>query len=190
MLESLTFALNATMPIFLMMVLGYFLRQIGWVDEKFANQMNKFVFRLPLPVLLFSQLAVVDIRAAWDTGFVLFCVGTTILSIVIAAFSAKLLPERSLRGEMIQVSYRSSAALLGVALISNLYGSTTVAPLMILVCYDIREVWTNPGDRYYRNYNSGEQDASIAATTMMYEAEDLGVHTIWIRDFDCELLGY
>ena len=46
-------------------------------------------------------------------------------------------------------------------------------PLMILVCYDAREVWTNPGDQYYRNYNSGEQDASIAATTMMYEAEEL-----------------
>ena len=58
------------------------------------------------------------------------------------------------------------------------------APLLILVCYDMREVWTNPGDRYYRNYNSGEQDASIAATTMMYEAEELGVHSIWIRGFD------
>ena len=44
-------------------------------------------------------------------------------------------------------------------------------PLMILVCYDAREVWTNPNDQYYRNYNSGEQDASIAATTMMYEAK-------------------
>ena len=58
------------------------------------------------------------------------------------------------------------------------------APLVLLVCYDAKEVWTNPGDRYYRNYNSGEQDASIAATTMMYEAEELGVHTIWIRGFD------
>ncbi len=57
-------------------------------------------------------------------------------------------------------------------------------PLMLLVCYDAREVWRNPGDRYYENYNSGEQDASIAAATMMYEAEELGVHTIWIRGFD------
>ena len=58
------------------------------------------------------------------------------------------------------------------------------APLFILVCYDLREVWTNPSDSLYRNYNSGEQDASIAATTMMYEAEELGVHTIRIRGFD------
>ena len=58
------------------------------------------------------------------------------------------------------------------------------APLVLLICYDLREVWTNPGDRFYQNYNSGEQDASIAATTMMYEAEELGVHTIWVRGFD------
>ncbi len=58
------------------------------------------------------------------------------------------------------------------------------APLTILVCYDAREVWTNPGDRYYRNYNSGEQDASIAATSMMFEAEELGIHSVWVRGFD------
>ncbi|MBQ3664250.1 MAG: nitroreductase family protein [Clostridia bacterium] len=58
------------------------------------------------------------------------------------------------------------------------------APVMILVCYDARKVWRTENDRYYRNYNSGEQDASIAAATMMYEAEELGIHTIWIRGFD------
>ena len=63
------------------------------------------------------------------------------------------------------------------------------APLMILVCYDATTVWRNPGDRWYRGYNSGEQDASIAATTMMYEAEELGVHTIWIRGFDSQTVA-
>ncbi len=58
------------------------------------------------------------------------------------------------------------------------------APLMILVCYDADTVWRNPKDRRYQDYNSGEQDASIAAATMMYEAEELGVHTLWIRGFD------
>ena len=33
------------------------------------------------------------------------------------------------------------------------------APMMILVCYDARKVWKTDNDRYYRNYNSGEQDA-------------------------------
>lgn len=58
------------------------------------------------------------------------------------------------------------------------------APLMILVCYDSKTAWRNPHDRYYENYNSGEQDATIAATTMMYEAEELGIHSVWVRGFD------
>ena len=63
------------------------------------------------------------------------------------------------------------------------------APLMILVCYDLNTVWTAPHDRMFRNYNSGEQDASIAATTMMYEAEELGVHSVWLRGFDAKTVS-
>ena len=60
------------------------------------------------------------------------------------------------------------------------------APLLLLVCYDANAAWRNPGDRYYRDYNSGEQDATIAAATMMYEAEELGVHSVWLRGFDAQ----
>lgn len=48
-MDNLVFSLNATVPIFLMMILGLFFNKIGWMDEEFANKMNKFVFRVPLP---------------------------------------------------------------------------------------------------------------------------------------------
>ena len=54
-MDNLVYSLNATVPIFLMMVLGLFFNKIGWMDEEFANKMNKFVFRIPLPVLLFGD---------------------------------------------------------------------------------------------------------------------------------------
>lgn len=60
------------------------------------------------------------------------------------------------------------------------------APLVLLVAYDLHDAWTNPGDRYYQNYNSGEQDVTIAATSMMFEAEEEGIHTIWVRGFDSQ----
>ena len=61
-MENLIFSLNATIPIFLMMLLGMLFRKLGWMDEVFAAKMNKFVFLVPLPVLLFEQLATVDFR--------------------------------------------------------------------------------------------------------------------------------
>ncbi|MBQ3834847.1 MAG: nitroreductase family protein [Elusimicrobia bacterium] len=59
--------------------------------------------------------------------------------------------------------------------------ATYNAPVVILVCYDKNEVWKN---RKEEGYDSGEQDIAIAATTMMYEAESLGVHSLWIRGFN------
>ena len=131
-MDSLVFSLNATVPIFLMMVLGLFFNKIGWMDEEFANKMNKFVFRIPLPVLLFGDLAVVDIKEAWDTKFVIFCFIITLISITIAIGISCLLKDRSIQGEFIQGAYRSSAALLGIAFIQNIYGNAGMAPLMII----------------------------------------------------------
>lgn len=131
-MDNLVFSLNATVPIFLMMVLGLFFNKIGWMDEEFANKMNKFVFRIPLPVLLFGDLAVVDIKEAWDTKFVIFCFIITLISITIAIGISCLLKDRSIQGEFIQAAYRSSAALLGIAFIQNIYGNSGQAPLMII----------------------------------------------------------
>ena len=58
------------------------------------------------------------------------------------------------------------------------------APLLLFVCYDAAVAWRNPRDRKYDNYCSGEQDATIAAATMMYEAQELGIHSVWLRGFD------
>ena len=131
-MENLIFSLNAAMPVFLLMLLGMVFKKAGWIDGHFAAEMNRFVFLVPLPVLVFRDLATVDFSKVWDGRFVIFCFTATILSILISAFISRFLGDRSLRGEFIQASYRSSAALLGIAFIQNIYGSSGLAPLMII----------------------------------------------------------
>ena len=131
-MENLIFSLNATVPVFLMMILGIVFRQIGWIDEVFAAKMNQFVFRVSLPAVLFIDLASVDFVEAWNPKFVLFCFAVTFLCILVSALLSLLLKERALRGEFIQGAYRSSAALLGIALIQSIYGTSGMAPLMII----------------------------------------------------------
>ena len=126
------FCLNATGPIFLMMVFGLFLRKVGILDEDFANRMNKFVFKIPLPFLLFSDLAAVDFSRVWNIKFIVFCFVVTLISITISTLISCLWRDKSIRGEFIQASYRSSAALLGIAFIQNIYGTVGMAPLMII----------------------------------------------------------
>ena len=102
------------------------------MDEVFAAKMNKFVFLVPLPVLLFEQLATVDFSEVWDIKFILFCFVVTAISITISTLISLLWKDRSIKGEFIQATYRSSAALLGIAFIQNIYGTVGMAPLMII----------------------------------------------------------
>lgn len=56
-MENLIFSLNATIPIFILMVLGVLFRKVGLMDGPFVDRMNQFVFKAALPVLLFEDLA-------------------------------------------------------------------------------------------------------------------------------------
>ena len=131
-MENLIFSLNATVPIFLLMILGFLLKKLGVIDDVFASKMNKFVFLIPLPVLLFEDLSTVDFAQVWNMKFVLFCFVVTLVCIILAALVSFLWHDKSIQGEFIQASYRSSAALLGIAFIQNIYGNAGMAPLMII----------------------------------------------------------
>ena len=131
-MENLIFSFNATLPIFFTMLLGLFFCKIGLMDENFVKKMNQFVFTAALPALLFEDLSTVDFYRAWDTRFVLFCFFATLLSIGLTALLSFLLKDRSVQGEFVQASYRSSAAILGIAFIQNIYGDAGMAPLMIV----------------------------------------------------------
>ncbi|WP_347560993.1 MULTISPECIES: AEC family transporter [Anaerotruncus] len=132
MLANLLFCLNATIPLFLLLVLGMVFTKFKIFDEVFVAKLNSFVFQIALPVLVFYDLCREDFYSLWDGRFVLFCFIATALSIALTAAIAFLLPDKSTRGEFIQAAYRSSAAILGIALIQNLYGSSGMAPLMII----------------------------------------------------------
>ncbi len=151
-MENLIFSLNATIPIFLLMVLGMFFKKTGLLKEDLVNGLNQFVFKATLPVLLFGDLAQQDFAKAWNGKFVAFCFVVTLVSITLVTLLSMTLKEKTQRGEFIQGCYRSSAAILGIAFITNIYGNSGMAPLMIIgsvPLYNIMAVivlsFTKPG---------------------------------------------
>ena len=54
-MSDFLFSINVTLPIFLVMVIGWVLRQIGMLDEHFVTVANKFNFNVTLPVMVFRD---------------------------------------------------------------------------------------------------------------------------------------
>lgn len=132
-MDSFLYSLNATVPVFLIMITGNLLNRIGLIDRHFANIADRFVFKACLPCMLFLNLADTNIRENFDTRYVGYCLTVTLISILAIWFFAKhLMKDKSMVGAFVQCSYRSSAAILGIAFIQNIYGTAEMAPLMII----------------------------------------------------------
>lgn len=142
MLNNLIFSLNATMPIFLMMVVGYFLKRIKMLDEQSTPVINKIVFRVFLPALLFNDLVKQDFVSIWDGQFILFCLLSTFASILISALLARFFCKKAVVGEYIQGSFRSAAATLGIAFMTNVYDNVAMVALMIIGCVPIYNIFS------------------------------------------------
>lgn len=132
MITNLIFSLNATMPLFIMMILGFGLKRFHFLDEHSTGAINKLVFKVFLPALLFIDLAGKDFVSIWDTKMVVFCFIATVISIALAAGLSLLSKNKTERGEIIQAAYRSGAATLGIAFMTNIYDDASIIALMII----------------------------------------------------------
>ena len=132
-MENLVFSLDATLPVFLLMVAGGVLGRLGFLPAAFCKAADRLTFTVTLPVMLFLDMAGLNIRRDFEPKFVLFCAGATLAGILATWVLARaLMRDKAVVGEFVQAAYRSSAAILGVAFIQNIYGSSGMAPLMIL----------------------------------------------------------
>lgn len=143
MLENFIYSINVTIPIFLVMVLGYFLRRRGMLNENFVNVANKFNFDVTLPFMVFRDIAAVDIRSVFDLKYVLFCaIASSVCFWVVWGLAKLFIKDKSLIGAFVQASFRSSAAVMGLAFISNLYGPSAMGPLMIIGAVPLYNIYS------------------------------------------------
>lgn len=142
-MDNFLFSLNATLPVFLIILLGWALMQLGLFNREFLKVIDKYVFKVALPLLLFHDIATTDIRSVFDGRFVLFCMlATTAMFFGTWLFSWLFLKDKSMVGAFAQASARGSAAILGIAFVQNIYGDSGMAPLMIVSAVPLYNIYS------------------------------------------------
>lgn len=126
-------AVNAVVPIVLMIALGYILRQKGMLGPEFLKTGNKLVFKLCLPTMLFVNVYNIDSLAdiQWDILIgcsVMLCI-IFIVGVGIAMLST---PDLHRRGVIAQCSFRSNYAIIGMPLAAALGGPEAEAVAAIM----------------------------------------------------------
>lgn len=132
-MDSLIFAINAVAPIIIMVALGYLLKKTGLIDGSFVKMANRLVFRLFLPAMLFLNVYKIEDIGGMDFGFVIYALAVLILVFLLAIPMALVLTKKSARrGVIVQASFRSNYALVGIPLAQSLFGDGGVAVATLL----------------------------------------------------------
>ena len=132
-MDSLIFAVNAVLPIVLTVAIGYFLKKAGYVDATFAKMGNRLVFHIFLPALLFLNIYNIEDLAATDFTFIIYAAIMLIAVFFIALPFVILLSKNAAhRGVLLQSSFRSNYALIGIPLAKSLFGDAGVAVATLL----------------------------------------------------------
>lgn len=142
-MDNLIYSLNATIPVFVVMLVGWILRQKGMLNANFVNVADKFNFTVTLPILLFRDISAMDITKDFELKFFLYCMIATILCFGIIWFFAEIfIKEKTMIGSFVQGSFRGSMAVLGIAFIQNIYGNAGLAPLMIVAAVPLYNIFS------------------------------------------------
>ncbi len=132
MANILMTTVNAVVPIVLLILLGYVLKRIGFLTVDFIKVGNKLVFRVFLPCMLFVSVydkmnSFSDIR--WDVvlySVIIICL-IFALGVITAIATTK---KKNRRGVILQCTFRSNFAIIGLTLVERLGGDAGLAGIV------------------------------------------------------------
>jgi predicted permease len=117
--------LNVTGPVFVMVLVGLFLRRSRLITEAFVQQSSNLVFRATMPVMIAVGLMRTDISTAFDpTAGVIFFIFSIISFILIWGWASIRVHPREDRGVYVQGAFRHNCGMVGLALVVNQYGES------------------------------------------------------------------
>jgi len=135
-MQIILFTVNIVAPIFLLIILGIFLKRIGLVNAVFVSQTSIFVFKVSLPALIFLKIATVKISEAFDGTLILTSLSLVLIVAAISWFVSSFIAKSPAdKGVLIQGSFRSNFAIIGLALIVNLIGESQLGKASLVLAF-------------------------------------------------------
>lgn len=119
-------------PLFAVIGLGYALRKFSVLGPQFSSDLNKLVYYIVIPALLFSSAKGVDLRSTADLAASLAYVLTVLVSIGVLAFLGLFFAPPQ-RGALAQASFRSNLAYVGVAITAQIFGEAGMPTMTLMV---------------------------------------------------------
>lgn len=126
--------LRIVLPVFLVIGLGFLLKRIRFFDSDFIVQLNRLIYFIALPALLFYNIAVADFAARFNSLLLVGLLATVFLTFLLSyAYAVVRGYSPEARGSFCQGAFRGNLAYIGLAIVFNAFGAEELATAGILL---------------------------------------------------------
>lgn len=134
MLTNFKIAVEAVLPIFLIILTGMGARHLNLMTDTELKSANKAVFQVMFPIMMFNNLYTSDFSGVIIPEYIIFCV-VMLLLVYFLGVGITLIVEKDnySRGALIQAMYRSNFVLMGIPIMENLLGDEVLGLTSIMV---------------------------------------------------------
>lgn len=137
-METLAFAINAILPILLLVVLGYILKRKQFLEESWFKKGNKLIFRVCLPTMLFINVYNIETLSQINWSVVLYSEIAILILFLLGVLLVKCtVPDDQQKGVVLQCVFRSNFAIIGLPLAESLGGAEGVGIAAVLSAFSI-----------------------------------------------------
>jgi hypothetical protein len=122
------------LPVFLVIGLGFSLKRTGLVNSEFLFSLNRLIYYIALPALLFYKIAMADFLVSFNGALLTGLVVSVLIIFVISYGYAGIRRYRpSVQGAFCQGAFRGNLAYIGLAIVYNAFGEEGFAVAGILL---------------------------------------------------------
>lgn len=130
--------MNAILPIILLILFGYLLKQKNFLDEGWFKKGNKLIFRVCLPCMLFVNVYNIDSFTDINWSVVAYSEIAIFAAFFIGLAMVKLtVPDNRQKGVILQCVFRSNFAIIGLPLAESLGGAEGKGIAAVLSAFSI-----------------------------------------------------
>lgn len=102
-MRNLFLILSLVSPVFLIIALGYLLKNLKVINDNFVSLSSKIVFNVSLPALIFTEVSKVSLDEVFDIQMIIFVYAGILISFILVwLISIPLVKDGKDRGAFIQ----------------------------------------------------------------------------------------
>lgn len=139
-------ALDAVFPLLALMTVGYICRRVGFITKDAVSTINRIIFRLFLPVLIFYNLYSNDFTSFIDYKLIIY-IPVTVILVIIGSFLIvpKIEKDRMQEPVIIQAIFRGNLVFVGMPVMEAVarkkyLGLMALAITLTIIVYNVASV--------------------------------------------------